>query len=105
GLDVHGKFVLVLAHEPQEYDAQSVFNGKVYTDHSETYRKAANARNHGARGVILILDRANHQNGGDELESFGRQSGPTDAGIPFVQIKEATAKQWIRDAGKDLVAT
>ena len=108
GIDVHGKFVLVLGHEPQEFDAKSVFEGKVYTVHSETYSKAANARIHGARGVILVFDRVNHKDSRDDLEAFGKEGGPggsTDAGIPFVQVKEATVEPWIRAAGKDLAAT
>src|SRR5271165_822165 len=60
GLDVKGKFVIVLAHEPQEYDPKSVFEGKVYTDHAQYYSKASNAKAHGARGVILVADRINH---------------------------------------------
>src|SRR6202051_2735093 len=35
GIDVHGKFVVVLAHEPQEYNEKSVFEGKIYTDHAQ----------------------------------------------------------------------
>ena len=105
GMDVRGKFVLVLAHEPQEYDEKSVFEGKVYTDHAQAYSKAANARRHGARGVILVLDRVNHKDDSDKLDAFGGADGPTDAGIPFVQITEAVAEPWIRAAGKDLAAT
>ncbi|HEU5020961.1 MAG TPA: hypothetical protein VFT60_03695, partial [Bryobacteraceae bacterium] len=85
GIDARGKFVIVLAHEPQEFDAKSVFEGKVYTDHSETYTKAVNARRHGARGVILVIDRVNHRNAKDEIDEFIGESGPADAGIPFVQ--------------------
>ena len=107
GLDVRGKFVLVLAHEPQEFDEKSVFEGKVYTVHSETYSKAVNARIHGARGVILVFDSVNHAGNEtrDQLETFGKESGPADAGIPFVQVKETTAESWLRAADKDLVAT
>lgn len=105
GLDVRGKFVLVLAHEPQEFDEKSVFEGKVYTDHSETYSKAANARMHGARGVILVLDRVNHRDAKDELDAFGKESGPTNAGILFAQTKESFANEWFHAAGKDLLAT
>ena len=103
GLDVRGKFVVVLAHEPQEYDEKSVFAGKVYTDHAQYYSKAANARRHGAAGVILIADRINHKDAADELETFGRTTGPADAGIPFVQIKAEIAERWVRSAGKDLM--
>lgn len=104
GLDVHGKFVVVLAHEPQEYDEKSVFEGKIYTDHAQYYSKAANARKHGAAGVILINDEVNHQNSADELEPFGGTAGPTDAGILFVQVKENVVEPWFRNAGKDLMA-
>ena len=34
GMDVKGKMVLVLRHEPQEFDDKSVFEGKVLTAHS-----------------------------------------------------------------------
>ncbi len=105
GLDVKGKFVVVLAHEPQEFDGNSVFDGTVYTDHSQAYSKAANARRHGARGVILIFDRVNHPNDKEVLESFGSVSGPADAGILFVQVEESIAEPWIRAAGKDLGVT
>jgi len=105
GLDVHGKFVLVLAHEPQEFDEKSVFEGKVYTDHSQPYDKAFNARNHGARGVILVFDHVNHKDSPDELEHFGGTGGPADAGIPFLQVKESAILPWMHAAGKDLQAT
>ncbi len=103
GLDVTGKFVIVLAHEPQEYDENSVFDGKVYTDHAQDYSKAANARRHGAAGVILINDRINHQTAADDLEPFGAANGPADAGILFVQVKEDVVEPWFRASGKDLM--
>jgi hypothetical protein len=105
GIDVRGKFVLVLAHEPQEFNEKSVFEGKVYTDHSQVYSKAFNARLHGARGVILAFDRVNHKDAAGELEPFGNASGPADAGISFVQVKETVVEPWMRAAGKDLLAT
>jgi hypothetical protein len=103
GIDVKGKFVLVLAHEPQEFDEKSIFDGKIYTDHSQYYSKAANARRHGAAGVIAVFDRINHKTAAEELEAFGENRGPTDAGILFVQVKEQTVEPWFRAAGKDLM--
>ena len=52
GLDVKGKIVLLLRHEPQEFDEKSVFEGKVYTAHSQIFSKAANAKIHGAKAVL-----------------------------------------------------
>ena len=60
GLDVKGKIVVVLRHEPQENDDKSVFEGKILTRHAQFANKAADARMHGAAGVILVNDRANH---------------------------------------------
>jgi hypothetical protein len=103
GIDVRGKFVIVLAHEPQEYNEKSVFDGKIYTDHAQYYSKAANARRHGAAGVILISDRINHKTSADDLEAFGNAAGPTDAGILIVQVKEEVVAPWFKAAGKDLM--
>jgi hypothetical protein len=102
GLDVQGKFVLLLRHEPQEMDAQSIFDGKALTQHANYAIKAANAKAHGARGVILINDTYTHNDGKDELQSFGRASGPTDAGIFFLQVKTAVAESWLKAENHDL---
>jgi len=102
GVDVKGKLALILRHEPQEFDEKSVFSGKVYTEHSQFFSKVVNAKNHGARGVVLINDRANHRGEADQLEAFGKTAGPADGGIPFVQIKAEVAERWISNAGKNL---
>ncbi|MDQ2898913.1 MAG: M28 family peptidase, partial [Acidobacteriota bacterium] len=102
GIDAKGKFVLILRHEPQEYDEKSVFDGKVYTEHAQFFSKATNAKNHGAKGVILIDDRINHRGESDALEAFGKTEGPAEAGISFVQIKAEDADPWFALAGKHL---
>ena len=102
GLNVKDKVVLILRHEPQEFDEHSVFDGKVYTEHAQFSSKATNAKNHGARAVILAGDTFNHRGESDELEKFGRTAGPGDAGIPFVQVKHEIAARWISHAGRNL---
>ena len=93
GIDVKGKIVLVLRHEPQENDARSVFEGKTLTQHAQFASKATNAKLHGAAGVILVADRANHPGAPDELEKFGVTVGPTNAGIRLRSGKgSATSK-------------
>ncbi|HUI80566.1 MAG TPA: M28 family peptidase [Bryobacteraceae bacterium] len=104
GVDVKGRVVLMLRHEPQEFDERSVFAGKAYTQHAQFASKAFNAKIHGAEGVILINDRANHRSDPDQLETFGRTAGPADAGIPFVQVKADKVDSWFAAAGKDLDA-
>jgi len=102
GLDVKGKLVLILRHEPQELDEKSVFAGKLLTAHAQFWSKAVNAKQHGAAGVILIHDRLNHPGEAEELEKFGRAAGPADAGIVFVQVRAEIAEGWLKTAGRDL---
>jgi hypothetical protein len=102
GLDVKGKVVLILRHEPQEFDEKSVFAGKVYTEHAQFFSKLTNAKSHGASGVILINDRANHRSESDDLEKFGRTVGPADGGIPFIQIRAEYGERWLQDNGRKL---
>jgi hypothetical protein len=102
GIDAKGKIVLVLRHEPQEYDEKSPFEGKSFTQHSQFASKATNAKIHGALGVIIINDRANHRNEEDRLEQFGSMAGPANAGIPFVQLRADKVEPWFAAAGKNL---
>ncbi len=106
GLDVRDKIVLILRHEPQEADEKSVFDGKDLTTHANLAIKAANAKAHGARGVILVNDVAAHPADGktepDKLVEFARDNGPTDAGIFFVQVKFSSAQAWLKAEGRDL---
>ena len=67
GLEVQGKIVVLLRHEPQELDEKSVFAGKNYTEHSKLSSKASNAKMHGAAAVILINDTVHHHGDPDEL--------------------------------------
>src|SRR3954454_10712883 len=101
-LDVKGKIVIILRHEPQESDEKSVFSGKALTVHAQFASKASNAKMHGAAGVILVNDVPNHKSDEDKLPVFGTIDGPDDAGIPFLQVKEAIVERWFGDAGKHI---
>ncbi len=102
GLDVKGKIVLVLRHEPQEFDEKSVFEGKVYTAHSQIFSKAANAKIHGAKAVLMVNDVGTHSGDADDLEKFGATAGPDNAGIEFVQVKANVVNRWLALSGKNL---
>jgi hypothetical protein len=102
GLDVKDKIVIVLRHEPQEFDDKSVFEGKVYTAHAQIFSKAVNAKLHGAKAVLIVNDIGAHPNDSDELEKFGATAGPANAGIEFVQVKAAVVDGWLARAGKSL---
>lgn len=60
GLYVDGKIVLVMRHEPNETDSQSIFDGERHTRHAFFETKAKNAAKHGAVGMLLFTDALHH---------------------------------------------
>src|SRR5215467_9731345 len=99
GLDVKDKIVLVLRYEPAGFAAKSGNHG--LTHHSQLITKAINARNHGAKALILLNGKLGD---GEEdlLTRFGSVSGPENAGILFAQVKNESAAPWFQAAGKSL---
>ena len=102
GLDVKDKIVLVLRHEPQEFDEKSKFDGITMTLHSQFTSKASNARLHGARAMIIVNDSHQHTGAQDGLDDFSKTAGPANAGMPVIQVKSAVAEAWMKEGGKDL---
>lgn len=103
GIDARGKIVVVMRHEPQEYDNGSAFEGRIYTEHSQWFSKAWNARVHGAKAMIVVNDVLNHSS--DALEPFVSLVGPADPGLLVVQVKTSVADSWFEAAGKSLRST
>jgi hypothetical protein len=101
-IDVRGKMVVILRHEPQEYESASVFEGRVYTEHSQLFSKAVNARAHGAVAVLLVNDTNSHST--DPMDKFTSAVGPADPGIPFVQVRSEIVREWFQASGADLDA-
>ena len=99
GIDVKGKAVIVLRHEPQENDENSIFNGKRFTRHAALYSKAINARNHGAKAMLLVNDPLNHSD--DRLIGFG-EGGDQDMGLILFHVKREVAEQLLKQAGQSL---
>jgi hypothetical protein len=102
GVDVRGKYVILLRHEPQERDDNSVFAGRNFTSHAQFALKAVNAKMHGARGVLLVNDAPAHPNDEDRFEKFGATAGPDNAGIPFVQVAATDVNRWLGLSGRSL---
>ena len=69
------------------------------TEHSQLITKAINARNHGAKAVILVNGKLGD---GEEdlLTRFGSVSGPENAGIVIVQAKNDVAQALVRGGGE-----
>jgi Zn-dependent M28 family amino/carboxypeptidase len=97
GLDVKDKIVLVVRYEPKSFrkDARAGRQSRrqQWTHHAHLISKAINARNHGARAVILVNDESDKD---DKLIRFGTVAGPADAGILMVQLKRSVAQEWLK---------
>jgi aminopeptidase YwaD len=99
GVDVKDKIVLVLRYEPKSFRKDSKGPEKPYTHHAHLVSKAINARNHGAKAILLVNGATPER---DELIKFGSVSGPENAGILIAQVTNAAADRWLRAAGKSL---
>ncbi len=99
GLDVNDKIVIVLRYEPSGFAEKGGHQG--LTQHSQLITKAINARNHGAKAVVVLNGKLGD---GEEdlLTRFGSVSGPENVGIVFVQVKNSAAESWLKAAGKSL---
>jgi hypothetical protein len=99
GLDVKDKIVVVLRYEPAGFAVKTGNHG--LTQHSQLITKAINARNHGAKALVVINGKLGD---GEEdlLTRFGSVSGPENVGVVMVQVKNAVADAWFQAAGKTL---
>ena len=98
-IDVKDKIVVVLRYEPPSFAVKGGNQGM--TQHSQLVTKAINARNHGAKALVLVNGKLGD---GEEdlLTRFGSVNGPEDAGIIFLQAKNAVAEDWVKASGKSL---
>ena len=80
------KIVLVLRYEPKEFQKDNVAKERIYTHHASLVSKAINARNHGAKAVILA-NGTGDPNQQDTLIRFGTIAGPENVGILMAQVK------------------
>jgi hypothetical protein len=98
-LDVKDKIVVLLRYEPSGFGAKAGNAG--LTEHSQLITKAINARNHGAKAVILVNGKLGDGEE-DVLTKFGSVNGPENAGIVMLQAKNDAAGAWFASAGKSL---
>ena len=58
--DISDQVVVMLDHEPGEYDQKSLFDGDVLSEYARSVRKALEAQRRGAAAVLLVSDVHNH---------------------------------------------
>jgi hypothetical protein len=105
-IDAKGKIVLIFNHEPQEMDANSIFNGRGNTRYANNYAKVLNAQRHGAVGVLSMPD-PNHPAAVARLQtSASSQRIPSEAlaeggaAIPMFTIPARVAAGFFSAARK-----
>ncbi len=108
-LDVKGKIVLALGYEPQEKDSSSIFNGAKPTRYADSRRKRRIAQEHGAIGLMTVVDWGDHDSVSTLMKRFQRfLEGTTTriagaAGdIPAFSISSAIANQMLMPLGKSV---
>jgi hypothetical protein len=90
-IDVNGKAVLILSHEPQEHDSNSRLNGARPMQQTTVAAKAAAARVRGAKALIVVLD-STHRVDDAPYGLFGVDPDAEDHGIPLLRIRRAEAQ-------------
>ncbi len=101
-VDVKGKAVLALRHEPQQDDSTSVFNGTSWTQHALFRSKAVNAREHGAVALLVFTGPLS---GGYEKDKLTRLDGAEGIGggnLLAVHVKHAVGEAMLDQAGVDV---
>ena len=102
GIDVEGKTVIMLRHEPQIDDPHSVFAGDAFSGHATFRSKAENARNHGASAMILITGPESPEYEEDELVYLSGSEGTGGSGVLAVHVKHDLVEPMLQKNGIDL---
>lgn len=97
--DVEGKIVVLIRYEPKHFSENS--DNERHTHHAHLITKAIEARNRGAKAVLLV--NGNLKNSTEDLLlKFGAVSGPDDAGILIAQVKNELVNGWLQTRGETL---
>ncbi|MHC4600876.1 MAG: M28 family peptidase, partial [Planctomycetota bacterium] len=105
GLDVKGKIVLVLSHEPQEADPESVFDGTALTKHAEPRVKAALAEKNGAIGLMVVPNPEHHEKDPvhvDGVTAWPPEGGAEPLGIVCLRVSRRVVREVLRLEKKKL---
>jgi len=112
GVDVRGRVVMVLTHEPQEHDPRSRFKGRYNTVHAFNWWKPEVIRQHGAAAILIVQEKTS------DRKSVRKPSGPTNGQIrvergshaltspfwdlPFFTISRQVADELLKTSGKTI---
>lgn len=108
GLDVEGKWVLVLRHAPREGDTENPFPAD--GSHAFFRAKADRARERGAAGMLLVTDPLHHEGEEDlspssrlSLEPSRRATRDGEESFLALHVSRRIAEALVRPTGETLV--
>jgi hypothetical protein len=104
GFDAGGKVLLMLRYEPHHPDPQAEFGGKQPSNHAAFRTKAALARKHGARAV-LIVNPPLHHGEKDLLFDFESIEHTSSFGLPMLHVSREYAGRLLKAAGEPDLAS
>lgn len=102
GMDAAGKIVLVLSGEPRERDPESPFRRPDAYRYTEVRYKVLNAREHGARGVILVTNPMAHEGEPERLFAIRGTISSSQSGILAVNALRRVADAILTGTGRSL---
>jgi hypothetical protein len=104
GIDVRGKIVLVLRYEPVPKNPNSPFRkAPQFSRHATLRSKASNAREHGARAMLLV-DLNQSAGRDEELIPPSHSLARSDASLIAAQVKRSAIEPWLEQRGISLAA-
>jgi hypothetical protein len=103
GLDLTGRWALILRYEPQEQDAKSRFAGKNYTPHAALAAKIKQCLDRKAAGVLIVTGPAGREK---EPEKLTVMRGPfaSEWDQPVIELTRAAADRLLASSGKTVAA-
>jgi hypothetical protein len=101
GIDVSGKAVIVLRHDPEEGNPNNRFT-KDPSEPSSFVNKARNARKHGAKAILFVTDPNNHTSTPDTLGKEIAQLEARDLSILALYTTRASLAPLFEKSGKSI---
>ncbi|MBI2000372.1 MAG: M28 family peptidase [candidate division NC10 bacterium] len=102
GVDVAGKIALVLTGDPRERDPDSPFRRPEAYRYGEVRYKVLNARENGARGVIVVANPLAHGEEPERLFAIRGITSISQSGILAVNALRRVAEDLLAAAGRSL---
>lgn len=103
-IDVEGKVVIMIRKEPQQQNADSIFDGTRSSQYAFFSAKELNAALHKVAGVIMVNDALTVSSGGDELLSVtAGGSAMSESQVPTLYCSRAAIDEVVKlGTGKSL---